>query len=342
VSAKVRALIGLAISGVLVWLLVASKAIDWPKAWEYIRQSDKLLLLASSAAATAIFALRAIRWRVILPAPPEGVRPVRFSSLFEACIIGQMATNVLGGRAGELARPYALWRREPTVPFSTGIASVVVDRVFDGIVVLVLLAVAMLDPAFPRNATLNGRSIAAFAFLSTAGLVVGLVILFWFVLFPKSLIGIVRVIARRTVARWEMPVAGFLDRFTLGLTVLRDARRFTVAFLWTLAHWLLCAASYWLAYKAIGLNAPLSSTLFVQTIIVLAVAIPSTPGFVGVFEFFAVLALAVYNVPADLAAAWAIVYHVISYIPVTGLGLIYFFRMGLSFGDIKGVQKQNA
>jgi glycosyltransferase 2 family protein len=335
----VRALIGIVISGVLVWYLVTSKAIDWPKAWEYMRRADKLLLVASGLTATAIFALRAIRWRVILPAPAPGVAPVRFSSLFEACIIGQMATNVLGGRAGELARPYALWRKEPSVPFSTGIASVVVDRVFDGIVVLVLLAVAMLDPAFPRDATLNGRSIAAFAFLSTVGLVIGIVGLFWLVLFPGSLIAIVRAIMRRVVARWEEPVAGFLERFTLGLTVLRDARRFTIAFLWTLAHWLLCAASYWMAYKAIGLDAPLSSTLFVQTIVVLAVAIPSTPGFVGIFEFFAVLALAVYNVPADIAAAWAVVYHVVSYIPVTGLGLIYFFRMGLTFGEIKGPKK---
>jgi uncharacterized protein (TIRG00374 family) len=335
VSAKIRTLIGLVISGVLVWLLVTSNAIDWSKAWVHIRQADKLLLLASAAAATAIFALRAIRWRVILPSPATGVTPVRFSSLFQACIIGQMATNVLGGRAGELARPYALWRREPTVPFSTGIASVVVDRVFDGIVVLMLLALAMLDPAFPRNATLNGRSIAAFAFLSTAGLVVGLIVLFWLVLFPGSLIAMVRRVVRWSVSRWEEPVAGFLERFTLGLTVLRDGKRFAIAFAWTGAHWLLCAASFWLAYKAIGLNAPLSSTLFVQTIIVLAVAIPSTPGFVGVFEFFAVLALAVYNVPPDLAAAWAVVYHVISYIPVTGLGLIYFFRMGLTFGEMK-------
>jgi glycosyltransferase 2 family protein len=342
VSAKVRALIGLAISGVLVWLLVTSKAIDWPTAWEYIRRSDKLLLLASSAAATAIFALRAIRWRVILPSPPDGARPVRFSSLFEACIIGQMTTNVVPGRAGELARPFALSRKEPSVPFSTAFASVVVDRIFDGIVVLLLLAVAMLDPAFPRNAMINGRSVAAFAFLGTIGLIAGLFVLFWLVLFPASLIRIVRGVMRRTVTGWEEPVAGFLDRFTLGLTVLRDGKRFTIAFFWTLAHWLLCAASYWLAYQAIGLHAPLSSTLFVQTIIVLAVAIPSTPGFVGVFEAFAVLALTVYNVPTDLALAWAIVYHVISYIPVTGLGLIYFFRMGLSFGDIKGVQKQNA
>lgn len=341
-SSKVKALIGLLISGVLVYFLVTSKAIDWHKAWEYVRRSDKLLLVASSATATAIFALRAIRWRVILPTPPAGEKPVSFSSLFQACIIGQMATNVIPGRAGELARPYALNRMEPSVPFSTGFASVIVDRVFDGIVVLLLLVVAMLAPSFPRDAQIGGRSIAAFALLGTAGLVVGLIGLFWLVLHPESLLGFIRRIVRRAVPRWEEPIAKFLERFTLGLTVLRDRKRFTIAFLWTLAHWLLCAASYWLAYKAIGLEAPVTSTLFVQTIIVLSVAIPSTPGFVGIFEFFAVAALTVYGVPTDMAAAWAVVYHVISYIPVTGLGLIYFARLGLNFREISNRSEVNA
>src|SRR5438105_3448817 len=209
-----------------------------------------------------------------------------------------------------------------------------VDRVFDVIVVLLLLVVAMLAPSFPREAQINGRSIAMFALLGTAGVVVGLTGLFWLVLHPASLIGFTRRIARSAVPRWEEPIAKFLERFTLGLTVLRDGKRSFAAFLWTLAHWLLCAASYWFAYKAIGLEAPPTSTLFVQTIIVLAVAIPSTPGFVGVFEAFAVAALAVYGVSADLAAAWAVVYHVISYIPVTALGLIYFARLGLTFREI--------
>jgi glycosyltransferase 2 family protein len=214
-------------------------------------------------------------------------------------------------------------------------ASVVVDRVLDGIVVLLLLLVAMLDPRFPRDATVRGRPVTTIALLGTAGLVVGLIGLFWLVLFPSSFIGIARRVVRPIAPRWEERVAGFLERFTLGLTVLRDGRRFSLAFLWTVAHWVLCAASYWLAYKAIGIDAPLTSTLFMQTIIVLAVALPQGPGFIGVFEAVAIACLAVYNVPNDLAVAWAVVYHVISYIPVTALGLIYFARLGLSFRDIK-------
>jgi uncharacterized protein (TIRG00374 family) len=193
----------------------------------------------------------------------------------------------------------------------------------------------MLAPTFPTSATLNGRSVASFAMLGTIGLVVGLTGLFVLVLFPAVFIKAARAIARITIPKLEEPAAGFLERFAAGLTILRDPRRFLLAFMWTLIHWLVCAASYVMAYKAIGLEAPVMSALFVQGIIVLAVALPSSPGFVGIFEAVAVVALAVYGVDKDIAIAWAIAYHVVTYIPVTVLGLIYSIRMGLNVGDIK-------
>ena len=333
-SSKVRLLIGLGVSGLFVWLLVRYSGIDWAKAWVHIRSANVPLLLFAAFLATFIFAIRVPRWRIILPPPRDGHR-LSFQSLFEATIIGQMMTNVTGGRSGEIARPYVLSRKEPQVPFSTAVASIVVDRVFDGIAVLLLLLVAMLDPTFPTGAEVNGRSVGNFALLGTAGLMVGLVGLFMLVLFPVGFVGILRTVTRRTVPRFENPVATFFERFADGLSILKDPRRFLLAFMWTIVHWLVCAASYYVAYQAIGLHAPFMSTLFVQTIIVLAVAIPSSPGFVGVFESFAVLALGVYGVDKDIAIAWAIAYHVATYIPVTALGIIYSIRMGLHVGDIK-------
>jgi uncharacterized protein (TIRG00374 family) len=330
--ANKRALIGILVSAIFLWLLVKYSGINWSDSWRYVRSADIPLLLLSAFTATLIFAIRVPRWRIILPQRP-GYR-IPFKSLFEAIIIGQMMTNIVPGRAGELARPFVLSKKEP-VPFSTGVASVVVDRVFDGIVVLLLLLVAVLDPTFPRGATVNGRSIAGFAMLGTIGLAVGLTALFVLVLFPAGFIKAARAIARITLPKLEEPAANFLERFAAGLTILRDPRRFLLAFMWTLIHWLVCAASYVIAYKAIGLEAPIMSALFVQGIIVLAVAVPSSPGFVGVFESFAIVALSVYGVNKDIAAAWAIAYHVVTYIPVTVLGLIYSVRMGLHIGDIK-------
>jgi uncharacterized protein (TIRG00374 family) len=332
VSPKARALIGFVVSALFIWLLIKYGGINWSDSWQYVRSANLPLLALSALTATLIFAIRVPRWRIILPQQPG--RGLPFKALFESIIIGQMMTNVVPGRAGELARPYVLSRKEG-VPFSTGVASVVVDRVFDGIVVLLLLVVAMLDPTFPTGATLNGKSVASFAMVGTVGLLVGLTGLFVLVIFPAAFIKAARAIARISLPKLEEPAAGFLERFAAGLTILRDPRRFLLAFMWTLVHWLVCAASYVIAFKAIGVDAPMMSALFVQGIIVLAVAVPSSPGFVGVFEGFAVLGLAVYGVNKDIAIAWAIAYHVVTYIPVTVLGLVYSIRMGLHVGDIK-------
>lgn len=341
-SSKVRALIGILISGIFIWLLVFKSGIVWSDAWGHIRDSNKGLLVASAFTATLIFAIRVPRWRIILPAPAPGAPRLPFSSLFQSIIIGQMVTNVVPGRAGEVARPYVLSRKEPSVPFSTAMGSVVVDRVFDGIVVLLLLVVAMTDPAFPRDAMIGPTPVTTFAMIGAAGLLVGLVGLFALLLFPDQFVGFFRGLARRTIPRLEEPIGNFLERFAHGLTVLQDPRRFLLVFFWTLVHWLVCAASYWLAYEAIGIKAPITSTLFVQTIIVLAVAIPQGPGFVGTFETFARLALAVYAVPGDLAVAWGIAYHVVTYIPVTVLGLVYAVRMGLKLGELQSGEQRDA
>jgi uncharacterized protein (TIRG00374 family) len=341
VSPKIRALLGIVVSGLFVWVLIRYSGINWGESWAHVRRANVGMLIASAFAATLIFAIRVPRWRIILPPPRDGHR-ISFQALFQSIIIGQMMTNVVPGRAGELARPYVLSRKDPSIPFSTGVASVVVDRIFDGIVVLLLLVVAMLDPTFPSGAEINGRSIGNFALLGTAGLMVGLVGLFLLVLYPIQFIGMFRAMTRKTVPRLEDPVARFFERFAEGLSILKSPQRFLLAFIWTLVHWLVCAASYWLAYLAIGLEAPFMSALFVQTMIVLAVALPQAPGFVGVFETVAVLALAVYGVEKEIAFAWAIAYHVVTYIPVTVLGLIYSIRMGLSLGEIQGSKPANA
>ena len=125
-----------------------------------------------------------------------------------------------------------------------------------------------------------------------------------------------------------------LRRFSEGLSVLRTPRHFIAVFWWTLLHWLLQPLAFWLGFKAVGIDVPVSATLFVQGIIVIGVALPSAPGFVGIFEGAAAVALAVYGISQTQALAWAVVFHVASYIPITLIGAYYFLRMGLHLGEI--------
>jgi uncharacterized membrane protein YbhN (UPF0104 family) len=93
--------------------------------------------------------------------------------------------------------------------------------------------------------------------------------------------------------------------------------------------------SFWLGFRALGMDSPFSVALFLQGVIALGVAVPSSPGFFGVFEVGAILGLGVYGVSRSEAVSWAIGEHVLSFIPITVIGAWYFARMGMHFRDIR-------
>ena len=89
----------------------------------------------------------------------------------------------------------------------------------------------------------------------------------------------------------------------------------------------------WLGFKAVGIDVPFSAANFLQGIIAVGVALPSSPGFFGVFEAAAKVGLEVYGVDGREAVSWAIGFHILSFIPITVIGLYYFARLGLRFSD---------
>jgi hypothetical protein len=118
--------------------------------------------------------------------------------------------------------------------------------------------------------------------------------------------------------------------------VLRSPGRFASVFLWTLAHWLLAAWSLWLGFQAVGITAPFTAALFLNGVSSLASAVPSSPGFFGVFESVSKVALRLYGVPATLAVSWALGYHVLTFIPITVFGAVYAVRLGLGLRELTG------
>jgi uncharacterized protein (TIRG00374 family) len=332
-----RAPLGLLIS--IVCLYFAFRNFHWADAVKRARHANYWYLFLATAAATGMFPLRARRWRTILdPVAPA----LPFGPLWRATAIGVMLTNVLPARAGELARPYALSREIPSVKFSMALASVVVDRTFDAIVVLLLLAVAMVSSSFPAGAQILGQPISyyarAFAILPVALLVVSYALVF----FPDRLIRLFELVARRVHPVVERRGSDMLRRFAEGLGVLRNPRHFVAVFLWTLAHWLLQPLAFWLGFRAFGIEVPWAATLFLQGVIVIWVSVPSSPGFVGVFESAAVAALAVYGIDQTAAVTWAAVFHLASYIPITLIGAYYFARAGLTMGEIGSAARAKA
>ena len=134
----------------------------------------------------------------------------------------------------------------------------------------------------------------------------------------------------------------FIRAFTAGLGVLRHPGRALQALLLTLVHWLMNAVAFWIAFKAVGITAPLSAALFLQVIIAIGVAVPVAPGFFGAFEALGKAGLALYGVSSTQAVTWAIGFHIVSYIPITTMGIIYFARLGVSLGDMAKAAESDA
>ena len=325
-----RGALGVAVSAVFLYYAFAQ--LDLSRAMEMARHANYWLLAASAIAATCVFPLRAIRWRVILdPVAPK----LPLGPLWRSVAIGQTVTNVVPLRAGELARAFALNRQIPSVSFATSLASVAVDRVFDGIVTMLLLAVGVVLAHFPASTHIAGKyTLNDAAWIVVAGSVALLIGFYTLVFVPETLIRMFELVARRVSPTIERRGSQMLRRFSEGLSVLRTPKHFAAVTWWTLLHWLLQPVAFWLALLALGIHPSFAATLVLQGIIVILVALPSAPGFFGPFEIGASIALNLYGVSKSDALTWALLFHVASFIPITLIGAYYFVRLGVHMGDI--------
>jgi uncharacterized protein (TIRG00374 family) len=321
-----RGTLGVVVSVALLWY--AFHGIDWAQVAVEIRRANLWLLLLSALAATGIFPLRARRWRTILD-PVEPNLP--FGALWRATAIGMMVSNIVPARAGELARAYALSRDIRRVPFSTAFASLAVDRVFDALIVLMMMFGAMLLPSFPTGAA---RAVAHLALGGVVFVVAVIVVLYLIVFFPAQMISLYELLVRRVAPHFEARGRAILVSFANGLSVLRSPTRFIAVFWWALLHWVLNAVAFWIGFEAVGIDAPFGMAMFTQGIIAIGVAIPSSPGFFGTFEAFGKIALGVYGLSQTVALTWAVGFHLLSFIPITLIGAYYFARAGLSFKEL--------
>jgi uncharacterized protein (TIRG00374 family) len=328
-----RGLLGVVISVALLWWTLRNESFG--EIWNVLRDSNAGLFVLSAAVATLMFPLRAWRWHYILE-PTAGKIP--FGPLWRATAIGFMVNNVSPARAGELARAYVLSRETGRLTFTAALASLVVDRVFDTLVILLLLLIAVSLPGFPAGATVGSWPVNRLLMVGAIVAIAALIVLVLAAMFPD-----------RLARLWERALGGrapqlmargrdILLSFGAGLSVLRDVRQSAIVFLLALVSWLVNAASFWIAFKAVGIGAPFSAALFLQSLLAAAVAAPSAPGFFGVFEAASVVGLGVYGIDETLAVSYALGYHLLGWIPITAIGFWYLGRMGLHLKDMRNTQ----
>lgn len=310
-------LISLALLG---WVL---HSFNLREAGRVLRSANYLYLVPVCALLVINFAVRALRWGVLFD---DRGFPC-WSELFIAMMIGYFANNILPARAGELIRAYVLGKRSG-VPKSMALATVVVERVADLLVALLLLAVVLVLYPLP-------------AWLGRAGVVVGTISLLALAFLASLNIWGSRLL-NWTLRRLHYLPAGSLARieavgngFVVGVRGLRNPRRALLFLSSTAVIWFLETFCVWLIAQGFALSLSFSGALFLMLAVGLGTMIPSSPGYVGTFEFFAVSALATLGVTGGRALGFTLVLHLITFLGSSTLGAICLALSGQSLMRVR-------
>jgi uncharacterized protein (TIRG00374 family) len=261
--------------------------------------------------------MRALRWYYLFP--PE-TRPAR---LFRALMVGYMGNNLLPLRAGELVRVYIASRRG--LLFWTTFATVVVERVLDGLAVGLIVAALLL--VVPVSGELRW-SILLFLGLDLAGILVLIAI----ATAPGACRTLIETLFHR-IGGLERRLLALLDTMIEGLRGVRASHHVIPITVYSAAIWLFFALSVWTALHAAHLDLPLRAAFTVLAFLGLGVSLPSSPGFVGVVQAATVLALALFAVPRAEALSFSLLIHASQFVPVTVVGLLCLLLEHVSLAD---------
>lgn len=305
----------------------------------HVRRARWWPFAAAVAAGTLTFPLRTARWVHLLR--QDGM-PLPFTPLWHATAIGFMANNLLPARAGEFARAYAT-RHLTGVRFSTAFASVAVERVMDGIVLVALLGIGIAAGGIGGDTAVGTVTLANVATIALAvfgaALVAALVVVHW----PGPALRLARTTFSRVLpARIASRLLEILEGLLSGLDALRSGRRLALVTVWSFVIWGTGAASFWLGFRAFHLDVPWTGALILQSLVAFGVAIPSSPGFFGPFEAVTRATLALYAVPVAGAVSFAVAYHVAAFIPISVLGLWSLSRAHLHMADLRADRTERA
>ena len=292
--------------------------------WTVVRTAHPGLLAAGVTCLFGTYVLRAVRWRYFLPPNADvGVGP-----LFESAIVGFFGNAVLPLRAGEIIRPYALmkWSR---VPFGQGLASILIERVFDILSLLcffVLIVVSIPNP--PEVVVLGAQA------LGTVVVAAGTFVVAAYA-FSGPMIRVVEWCAGRFLPAALGPrVVALAVEFIEGLRALSSGSRVFAAAILSLLIWFINGIYYLSCFWAFGEYPPMNVGILTSVIIAFAVAAPSAPGFIGVFQAGCVVAIStIYRYPKVFALAYSLVSHISQTLIIVVLGLVILHRRGLMLRD---------
>ncbi len=275
---------------------------------------------------------RTLRWKFLL----SPLRSISTARLYPVVIVGYMANNLLPLRLGELVRSYYLSERE-AVSKSAGLATILVERVFDGLVLLFFVAAIAL--ILPLGGLIKGLGDSSgipwlvSSIVLSLLFIITLILLILMAFYPPRLKGLVDRITSFIPGGYGLKLQELVELFIEGLSILRSPKNLVPLFLLSLPVWLFEAMLFFLIGFSFNFDEQFASiwqmaiaAILATSIANLGASVPSSPGGIGLFELFAretLVLLPMVAIDRAAAGAYAITVHAALIIPVILLGQLF-------------------
>ncbi len=320
--------VGVMISTLFLWL--ALRGLNLVDFWSAVRSARYWWILPGVAVYFVGLWARAWRWHYLL----RPLQKIPTREMFPITCIGYMGNNIYPARAGEVLRAVILKRRRG-VPISASLATIVIERIFDGVVMLAFVFVNL--PELAGLATADSGFVGNLRDLAMIGVGIfsaALVLFLLAAMFPRRTAGLGQwFIQRGLPERWRKQVGGILERFLDGLAFLRSPLNVFMVFLTSVVIWLLETGKYWFVMHAFHFEVGFFALMLMNGVVNLATTIPSAPGYIGTFDTPGIAVLRAYGVEQGVAAGYTLVLHVALWLPVTLLGAWYLAQEGIRWSE---------
>ena len=308
----------------ILFLFLAFRNASFHELFLSLKKADYLYLIPAIGLVYLSMWLRAIRWKYLF----KPIKEISMASLFSSLMIGFMANNVLPARIGEFVRAYSIGKKED-LSKSLSLATIVVERILDGFVLLAFLFISLIFFHFPNWVKKTGIYLFIFQVL--------LVVIFFILKRHKEYVSRFLNLVFSPVSKHLPQKANeILFSFITGFDVLKGKKQIVFVFVLSFLMWIVIAVLTSLVFLSFRFELPLHvSFLFIVIVNFGIIMIPLSPGFIGTYQFFCITALAFWGINESEALGFSIVYHASQYFPVTLLGLFYLWKESISFKEIK-------
>ena len=328
--------IGIGIS--LFFLFLVFRKIDIHKLLAAFKEMNYLYLAPAIASTFISYFFRAVRWRyLLLP-----LKKTRLGNLFPATIIGYMANNILPARLGEFVRAFVLGEKEG-VSSSSVFASLVIDRLFDGFTVLLILLITFFTVKLPSGMESVQHGLVLGGYITLTIYIV--VVLFLVILKKRTMqtINLIGGLLKPFPARVAEKIIPVLGSFIEGVRLSSKPAELSALLCSSLVIWAFAIWPVDMLLHSFDISLPITASMFIMVFLVFAVLVPAAPGYVGTYHAAGVYSLMALGIQKEKALSVALMIHGVNFFPVIIVGLFFLWKNNVSLSEMrkKGAQEES-